>query len=196
MKKTILAVLIGAALTLSLAGCGENESAPASTPASSGKPASTPASSSKPVSSSAPASSKAPESSAPEESSDAEIKFPDAFSSIERVGVEDLENSTWMLMGGYSAGAELDDAGLQAVLAQYGGQLTLFFTADKASMDSGAGDHTEFDYTLSEQNSRLDLKGEHQDMTAIFMEQNGIAIMAAMSSGSADMVLYFATDVG
>lgn len=192
MKKTILAVLIGAALTLFLTGCGENNSAPASVPASSSAPESSKA----PESTPAPESSSASESSAPEESSDVEIKFPDAFSSVERVGVEDLENSTWMLMGGYAAGIELDNAGLEAVLEQYGGQLTLFFTADKASLDSGSGDHTEFDYALSDDKSTLTLKGENADMTAIFMEQNGIAIMAAMSSANADMVLYFATDAG
>ena len=188
MKKTILAALIGAALTLTLAGCNNDSGSNSNSSSSQSS-----SSSSAPASSSTPESSKT-ESSAPESS--AEVKFPDAFSTIEHVGVEDLENSTWILMGGYSAGKELDDAGLQTVLAQYGGQLTLSFTADKASLDSAGGDHTEFSYTLSEQNSKLDLKGENADMTAFFMEQNGIVIMAAMNVSNPDMVLYFATDAG
>lgn len=192
MKKTIISALICAALILSLAGCGDSNE-PASTP----KPSSS-SSSSTPASSSAPESSSEPESSAPEQSSAVEVKveFPAAVMSAQRLAIETMENTIWTLAGGYSAGAELDDAGLQTVLEAYGGSLKLSFTADKASLDSGSGDHTEFDYALSDDKSTLTLLGENADMAGIFIEQNEMAILAAKNLDGSDMVLYFAAPEG
>lgn len=182
MKKKLLAALLCAAMTLSLAGCGEDEKTPANN--------STANQSSKTENSSEQQSSdnseSAPESKPEESGSSDEIKFPTATP----YAVENLAYTNWILAGGLEDGTEFNEEKLAQVRESFGGSFGIFFETNGRANVIMNYEGNEFSFEQSSDNTMVTLKKGDTTMAGVFTMDTGALTLMLADQAKPNIVYY------
>ena len=168
MKKKLLAALLCAAMTLSLAGCGEDEKTNSSNNSSTADQSSKTENSSEQQSSDN--SESDPESTPEESGSSDEIKFPAATP----CAVDNLAYTNWVLAGGREDSTEFNEEKLAQVRESFGGSFGIFFeTNGKANVIMNY-EGNEFSFEQSSDNTAVTLKSGDTTMAGVFTMDTGV----------------------
>ncbi len=187
MKKKIIAALLCVALTLSLAGCGEEKenSTPNNSTAqqSTDKPTSVPAESS---------SDQQGSDSAPESDQSDAIRLPEKITTAEPYAVNNIDYSFWTFVGGLSEeGTDYTDEQVAAILDGFGGHYNIFFNGGGKADVIVSEEGTPMTYELVNGNTMVTLKNENDYMAGMFTVADGVVVMMLVNQAAPASAYYF-----
>lgn len=183
MKKTLLAALLCAAMTLTLAGCGE-DSGSSSNNSSSDKGSTSTTQQSEPEQQSSDSSDNSE--STPESGSSDEIKFPTAAP----YAVENLAYTNWTLAGGSENGTEFNEEKFAQVRESFGGSFGIFFeTNGKANVIMNY-EGNDFSFEQGGDNTTVTLKSGDTTMAGVFTMDTGVLTLMLVDQAKPNITYY------
>lgn len=181
MKKKLLAALLCAAMTLSLAGCGEEEKTPANNNSSTAQQSSKTENSSEQQSSDKTDNSE----STPEESgSSDELKFP----AVEPYAIGNIAYTNWMLSGVTEDGTDYNDEKLAQAREAFSG---IFFETEGRANVVMNYEPNEYSFELSSDNTKVTLKNGDTTMAGAFTMGNGMLALVLINQAKPNITYYF-----
>lgn len=191
MKKKIIAALICAALTLSLAGCGEEkESSPSNN--STNNSSTNQQSSDTPTSDPGSSSDQQGSDSAPESDQSDAIRLPEKITTAEPYAVNNIDYTGWALVGGLSEeGIDYTDEQIEAILEGFGGHYNIIFNGGGKANVIVSAEGTSMDYELINGNTMVTLRNENAYMAGMFTVADGVVVMMLVNQAAPASAYYF-----
>ena len=118
--------------------------------------------------------------------------FPKALSGVEAIKVPDIAYTQWEFCGGMINGKEMEQADADAVLKEYGGELTFIFPDEGGTVTlNAATDSDSGKYTVEADGFGVKITMTKKEFYGVFTTVDGEKILVISNKADSEKALYF-----